>query len=32
MTWDAFLKSSKIQIDLLSDHAMVDIVERGLRG
>lgn len=32
MSWDAFLKRSKIKIDLFSDQGMFDFVERGLRG
>lgn len=32
MTWDAYLKSSKIVIDLMSDSQMMDMVEHGLRG
>ena len=32
MSWDAFLKQTKVQIDLMSDPIMVNMIERGLRG
>ena len=32
MSFDAFLKQTKVWIDLLSDKEMVDLIEKGLRG
>lgn len=32
MSWDAFLKFSQVEIDLISDREMISMVESGIRG